>query len=108
MRAKSINEDQNFERGTDPKKSMGIGKSRSIDMKKGVDALTHFMYYADGRFIGRVWEGWMVNHLEEKLKAHIRDGYMDPNALMKFIRDLDKGNQDKLYDYIIENHSDQW
>ncbi len=44
MRAKSVNEEQNFERGQDPKKAMGIG----WDMEKYVDREMERMGYGTG------------------------------------------------------------
>jgi len=109
MRAKSVNEEVNFERGQDPKDALGIGGEDKKLMKVGIDAFTHFLYYANGTFIRKIWgDKAFGDHMESKLRGNIGDGYMDPNALMRFIRDLDKGNQDKLYDYIIQNHTNKW
>jgi len=106
MRAKRVNEEQRFERGQDPKDALGIGMGDKLRME-GVDAFTHFLYYVNGEeMIQKVWGGW--DHIRNKLKSKVGDGYLDPNALMKFIRDLDTENQEKLYKYIIDNHSNKW
>lgn len=107
MRAKTINE-QNFEQGQEPKRAMGIGKQKEMDMMEGMDAFTHWLYYVDAEdMIQKAFDGW--DHIRNKLREKSSDaGYLDPNSLMKFVRDLDTGNQRKLYKYIIENHSDKW
>ena len=58
MRAKSINEDQNFERGLDPKKSMGIG-------------INNFEDYMNLKFKERGlteddYEGWWNWNIEQR------------------------------------------
>ena len=106
MRAKRVNEEQNFERGQDPKDALDIGVGEKLRME-GIDAFTHFLYYANAKdMIKKVWNDW--DHIWNKLKAKVGDGYMDPNALMSFIRDLDVENQRKLYYYILKNHSNKW
>ena len=108
MKAKLVNEEVHFEKGQDPKRSMGIGESQLLDRMAGIDAFTHWLYYVDAEdMIQKAFDGW--DHLRSKLKGFAQDsGYLDAKALMKFVRDLDKGNQKKLYKYIIENHSDKW
>jgi len=108
MRAKKVNEEVHFEKGKDPKSVMGIGEHDALMMKKGVDAFTHWLYYVDAKdMIDKAFDGW--KHLEDKLRGFAHEvGYLSPDVLMKFVRDLDKGNQRKLYDYIIQNHSDKW
>jgi hypothetical protein len=103
-----VNEEVHFERDQDPRRQMGIGDQGAQDMMKGIDAFTHFLYYANAEdMIQKAFGGW--DHIRDKIKSHAQDeGYLSPNALMKFVRDLDKGNQRKLYDYIIQNHSDKW
>ena len=105
---KLVKEELDFEKGQDPKRSMDIGQHKKLDMMEGIDAFTHWLYYVDAEdMIEKAFDGW--NHLRKKLKEKAEDsGYLDPNALMKFARDLDTGNQKKLYNYIIENHSDKW
>jgi len=106
MRAKRVNEEQNFERGQDPKDALDIGVGEKLRME-GIDAFTHFLYYANAKdIIKKVWNDW--DHMWDKLKDKVGDGYLDPNSLMSFIRDLDVENQRKLYDYILKNHSNKW
>ena len=106
MRAKKVNEEQRFERGQDPKDALGIGIGEKLKME-GIDALMHFLYYANGEdMIQKVWDGW--DHIRKKLISKVGKGYLDPNALMSFIRDLDVENQEKLYRYIIKYHSNKW
>ena len=107
MKAKKVNE-QNFEQGQDPKRAMNIGKGRELDMMAGIDAFTHWLYYVDAKdMVEKAFDGWQ--HIQDKLHGYAMDsGYLDAKALMKFVRDLDTGNQRKLYKYIIENHSDKW
>lgn len=108
MEAKFVNETQNFERGQDPKEALGIGVGNKLRME-GLEALRHFLYHADNDFIDKAWgDSWIVNHLREKLSVKIEEGYMDANALMSFISDLDRGNQEILYNYILKNHVDKW
>ena len=108
MRARIVNEEVHFEKGQDPKRSMDIGAHQELDMLAGIDAFTHWLYYVDAEdMIDKAFGGWQ--HIWDKLRGFSSDaGYLDPNSLMKFVRDLDKGNQKKLYKYIIENHSDKW
>ena len=108
MRAKSVNEEVNFHKGQDPKAAMGIGMHDKLMMQEGIDAFTHWLYYCNAEdMIQKAFGGW--DHIREKLKEKAEAaGYLDPNSLMKFVRDLDVGNQRKLYEYIIENHSDKW
>jgi hypothetical protein len=54
MRAKTINEEQNFERGDHPLKNMGIGVSKELDMIEGMDAFSHWLYNVDHRFIKKI------------------------------------------------------
>lgn len=111
MKAKTINE-TNFERDLDPKRSMKIGIGEKLDMMKGMSAMTHWLYNADSNFIEKVWGGtFLKDHLESKLKGLINkqpERYISANVLMKFIRELDDENTKKLYEYIIENHTDKW
>ena len=113
MRAKTINEVHNFERGEDPKKSMDIGVSQRLDAMKGMSAFTHWLYNVDHRFIDQVWgEGTMLaNHLGGKwegILSRSKENYMNPDSLMKFVRELDDENRKMLYDYILEKHKDKW
>ena len=112
MRAKQINE-QNFEKGQDPKRAMGIGEMGRKDMIKGIDSMTHFLYYAQPEFIDDIWgeNPMFANHMKEKL-VHAMDNentdYMSPGVLMRFVRDLDAGNMDMLYNYIVDTHTGKW
>ena len=112
MRAKPVNEVTNFERGQDPARKMGIGAQGLPDKIVGIGALRHFLHYADGDFIEKVWEGdWVVDHLKEKIEGRVQDsgdGYLSAEVLLKFIGDLDGGRQNQLYTYIAENHSNKW
>jgi len=112
MKAKFINEESSFERNLEPKRSMGIGQGKILDMISGIDAFSHFLYYAPYDFVEQAWgDSHLKKHLLEKLESHVNNegaGYMNPNSLMKFIRDLDKGNQNILYKYIVENHTNKW
>ena len=106
---KLVKENLDFEKGQDPKRSMGIGQGSILDMLKGVGALRHFLYYADHNFVRKIWgTKWPADHIEGKLKGYIGDGHMDPNALMRFINSLDGDKQRDLFKYIIENHTDKW
>lgn len=109
MKARFIKEAQNFEKGQDPKDALNIGVGGKLKME-GLEALRHFLYHADNDFIDKAWgDSWIVNHLREKLVGKTRrEGYMDPNALMGFISDLDRENQEILYKYILKNHLDKW
>ena len=112
MRAKIINE-ENFERDQDPKRAMRIGDMGMNDKIKGIGAFTHWLYNVDPHFIQQVWgEGTMLsNHIQEKFNGILKksmESYMDPNSLMKLIRELDTSNEKLLFKYIIENHSDKW
>lgn len=106
-----VKEDLNFEKGQDPKRALDIGIGDKL-REEGIDALTHFLYYAPHNFIEKAWgKSHLVGHLKEKLSRHISgtgDGSLNPNALMAFIRDLDTGNQKILYKYIIKDHTDKW
>ena len=101
----------NFERGQDPKDALDLGIGNKLRME-GIDALTHFLYYADHDFIEKAWRGSpLVNHLREKLTNSIYGPggkKMNPNALLSFIRELDTENQEILYKYIAKNHTTQW
>jgi hypothetical protein len=106
MRAKRVNEEQRFERGQDPKDALEIGVGEKLKME-ALNAFTHFMYHVNGEdMIQKVWGGW--DHIRNKLKSKVGDGYLDPNALMKFITDLDNENQELLFRYILKNHSNKW
>ena len=112
MRAKIINE-QNFEQGLDPKRAMGIGQSELLDGISGIDAFTHWLYYVDSKFIDEVWgEGTHLgDHFKTKFKGIVeadKSGYITPNALMRFIRELGTNHQIKLYEYILNNHKGKW
>lgn len=109
MRAKKVNEEVHFEKGKDPRRKMGIGDQGEQDMIRGIDAFTHWLYYIDAYdMVEKAFDGW--DHIQDKLKEKMitSGGQLDPNALMRFVRDLDVGNQRKLYKYIIENHTDKW
>lgn len=109
MKARKVNEDINFEKGQDPKKAMNIGQGELLDMIKGMDAFTHWLYYAEHDFVDQVWgDSGLKDHIQSKLRGYIGDGYMDAKVLMKFVRELDTGNMQKLYRYIAEHHSDKW
>ena len=112
MKAKKVNEETNFERGQDPKRTMGVGVQGLPDKITGIGAMRHFLFYADGNFIDKVWgDDWVADHLKTKLENRIDDsgdGYLSSNVLLKFIGDLDGGRQDQLFTYIAENHSDKW
>ena len=112
MKAKRVNEETNFERGQDPKRTMGVGVQGLPDKLTGIGAMRHFLYYADANFIDKVWEGdWVADHLKEKMEGRIEqtgDGYMSATALLKFIGDLDGNRQEQLFTYIAENHSNKW
>ena len=109
----SLNEAQDFEQGQDPKRAMGIGDMGRTDMRKGIDSMTHFLYYAQPEFIDDIWgdNPMFANHMKEKM-ANGMDredtDYMSPSVLMRFVRELDTGNMRMLYDYIIDNHTDKW
>jgi hypothetical protein len=111
MKAKLVNEVQNFERGKDPKSVLDIGIGNKLRIE-GIDALTHFLYYAAYNFVEKAWKGnYLVDHLKEKLTRNVNGpggGKMNPNALMAFIRDVDTENQEILYKYILDNHMDKW
>ena len=111
MRAKNVNEDINFEKGKDPKSSMNIGVGDKLKME-ALSAFTHWLYYVDHKFVEKVWGGtWLENHLKDKWNAILnksKENYMDPNSLMKFVRDLDDSNREMLFKYILENHSNKW
>jgi hypothetical protein len=112
MRAKKINEVQNFERGIDdPMKAMGIGVSKKRDMVEGMAAFTHWLYNIDPYFIENIWGDTLIaKHLLDKwegILAKSKETFMDPNSLIKFVHQLDSENREKLYEYIIENHSDK-
>ena len=108
---KLVKENLDFERGQDPKEALDLGIGDKLRME-GIDALTHFLYYADHDFIEKAWRGsHLVNHLKEKLTSQIYNrgkGKMDPNSIMSFIRELDEDNQEILYKYIAKNHTDKW
>ena len=112
MRAKKINEETNFERGQDPKRSMGVGVQGLPDKITGIAAMRHFLHYADGNFIDEVWPvDWVADHLKTKLENWVDDtgdGYLSANVLLKFIGDLDGNRQEELFTYIAENHSNKW
>lgn len=112
MRAKPVNERTNFERGQDPARKMGIGVQGLPDKIVGIGALRHFLHYAQGDFIDKVWGGdWVVDHLKGKLEERVEssgDGYLSAEVLLKFIGDLDGTKQQELYTYIAENHADKW
>lgn len=105
-KSRGITESMEFEKGKDPKDALGIGVGDKLKME-GIDALTHFFYYVNAEdMIQKVWNGW--DHIRQKLISKVGKGHMDPNALMSFIRDLDTGNQEKLYKYILKYHSNKW
>jgi hypothetical protein len=111
MRAKTVNEEQNFEKGQDPKEAMGLGVGDKLKME-AIGAFTHWLYYIEHDFVKRVWGGtWLENHLTEKWNTVLersKEGYIDPNTIMKFVRDLDETNRELLYKYILKNHSNKW
>ena len=112
MRAKSINE-ENFEKGQDPKRAMGIGDLGKTDKFKAMDALTHFLYYVDAMFIENIWgdNDMFAKHLRHKLYRAMENenvDYLAPQALLRFMRELDTQNERMLFDYILENHTDKW
>lgn len=108
-----MHETINFERGQEPKDSMDIGISKKLNAIKGINAFTHWLYYADAPgFIKQIWgDTSLGNHFKEKFNGILsrsNESYMSPNSLMKFVRELGKENQELLFTYIIENHSDKW
>jgi hypothetical protein len=112
MRAKTINEIKNFERGQEPKKTMGIGISEKLDMIKGMEAITHWLYSVHYNFIEEIWGKTLIgNHLNKKWQGILsksKEDYASPDCLMKFVRELDDENRKMLYEYIIEKHKDKW
>jgi len=111
MRARTVNEDQNFERGQDPKKSLGIGIQEKIDMAKGMKLLSIWLNNFDPDFIDKVWEGNMANHFKEKWKlamSQSKYGYADPTSIMRFLSELSDGNKEMLFNYISEEYKDEW
>ncbi|MFA5153856.1 MAG: hypothetical protein WC554_14995 [Clostridia bacterium] len=112
MRAKTINEVNNFERNQEPKKAMGIGISEKLDMIKGISAFTHWLYNVHYNFVEEIWgKTHIANHFNEKwqgILSRSKEDYASPNSLMKFVRELDDENRKMLYEYIIEKHKDQW
>ena len=107
MKAKSVNE-QGF-------KKKGIEKTFSDwrDFQPGInaiDAFTHWLYYVKGDFINQIWGGtYLEKHLQDKLMGLAKDvGYYSAAVLIKFSRELDKENQQKLYTYILKTHNNKW
>jgi hypothetical protein len=106
-----VKENIGFDRNSDPKKILDIGIGDKL-REEGIDAFSHFLYYAPQNFIEKAWEkSHLANHLREKLSKHVQragKGSLNPNSIMDFIRDLDTENQKILYKYIIKNHTNKW
>jgi len=81
--------------------------------EESIQAFTHWLYYADSKFIEKAWVGneWMGKHLQEKLTGFIRrdsQGIMGLETLIKWHQELDSTNQAILYKYIMDNHLNKW
>jgi hypothetical protein len=79
---------------------------------KAIDAFTHFLYHAEPDFVEKVWCNslYLAKHLGEKLDGFCNryGNYMGVEALVRFNQELTWNNQQLLYKYIIENHSNKW
>lgn len=113
MRAKTINEIKNFERGQEPKKAMGTGIGDKIDMAKGMKIFVTWTYNLDGNFIEEIWgkDTMITEHLRAKFKGILsrsKEDFMDPNSIIKFIHELSDHYKMDLYNYIVEKYKDRW
>ena len=75
-------------------------------------AFTHWLSNANPDFVEKVWVNnpVMAQHFRAKLTGLCNrfGGYMSIEALARFDRELNLSHQEKLYKYIIENHTDKW
>jgi len=75
-------------------------------------AFTHWLCNAKSDFVEEVWKDdpHMAKHFKEKLNGLCNryGGYMSCEALARFDRELSLNHQEKLYRYIIYNHTDKW
>jgi hypothetical protein len=82
--------------------------NESIFEKIGMKKLFIFAFNHKHGWIDKVWgdDGHLRVHLRDKFHAHCErhGGYGSAEAVMRFIGDLDEGNRNKLFDYIIKTH----
>ena len=81
--------------------------NESLFLKSGMKKLFYFTYNHAHNFINKVWgnDPRMERHLTEKLALYMDDRIVtSPDVIMRFIAELDSENQDKLFEYIIDNH----
>ena len=79
----------------------------NLYLRIGMKKLFMFSYNHSPYFIERVWgeDSNLTSHLMAKFSGIMDDKTVtDPNAILRFISELDADNQDKLFNYIIENH----
>lgn len=81
--------------------------NESIFIKEGMRKLFYFNFNHKHDFLTQVWgdDERMLDHLQAKLSGMMGDSIVtSPDVIMRFISELDSGNQDKLFEYIIDNH----
>jgi hypothetical protein len=82
--------------------------NETIFIKSGMKKLFMFAFNHKHGWLKEVWgdDGHLLDHLTGKWHSHCdrHGGYGSAEAVMRFIGDLDGGNQDKLFEYIIDNH----
>ena len=81
--------------------------NESIFIKSGMKKLFIFAFNHKFDWIRTVWgDTTLATHLRQKWHSHCDNhgGYGSAEAVMRFIGDLDGENQDKLFEYIIDNY----
>lgn len=83
------------------------------DLYEAVRAYQHFLFYIDRQHLAEHvgWDQYLTNHFLEKLDGLIdRNGsyYTFIDVVVKWVQEMTKDNQDKLFDYIFEFHWNKW
>lgn len=80
---------------------------------KVFQAYQHFLYYINIQDIKdkKIWGAHLTAHFAEKFTAHVSrtgKGYAAVEAIVSWIQEMTRHNQEILLEYIIENHSNKW
>ncbi len=81
--------------------------NEAIFIKSGMRKMFLFSFNHRHDFIEKVWEDdpRLADHLRAKLNALVGEAnFTSPDSILRFISQLDNGNMDKLFEYIIDTH----